>query len=180
MNYRRAKSSGGTYFFTVVSHNRRKFLSQPDNVALLRSALKKVMKCHPFFIEAMVIMPDHLHALWTLPEGDDNYSIRWSLVKSAFTRNCPDGCKGDLSSSRIARKQQAVWQQRFWEHEIRDEDDFARHVEYIHYNPVKHGLVIRPLDWPYSSLHRYVRDGLYPADWGSNADIIFPDFVGKE
>ncbi len=180
MNYRRAKTSGGTYFFTVVTHNRRKFLCEPDNIVILRSVLKNVMVRHPFVIDAMVIMPNHLHALWTLPENDDNYSIRWSLVKSGFTKACGDKCKGTLSPSRIARKQQAVWQQRFWEHEIRDEDGFTRHVEYIHYNPVKHGLATSPFDWPYSSFQRFVRDGLYPADWGSNEEISFPENIGNE
>jgi putative transposase len=180
MRYRRARTKGGTYFFTLVTHNRRKFLSAPENVALLRSVLKNVMARHPFTIDAMVIMPDHLHALWTLPAGDDNYAIRWSLVKSGFTRVCDESCKGKLSASRVARKQKAVWQHRFWEHEIRDEDDFERHADYIHYNPVKHGYVKTPAEWEYSSFHRYVRDGIYSADWGSGAEMIFAEVVGKE
>jgi putative transposase len=180
MEYRRARTSGGTYFFTVVTHNRRKFLCDPDNVVLLRSVIKNVMLLHPFIINAMVVMPDHIHALWTLPDDDNNYSIRWSLIKSGFTRSCDDNCKGVLSSSCIARKRQAVWQNRFWEHEIRDDLDFVNHVEYIHYNPVKHGLVKRSLDWEYSSFHQYVKNGLYSSDWGNGMDISFPDAIGGE
>jgi len=180
MNYRRARTSGGTYFFTVVTHNRRRFLCDADSVVLLRSVIKKVMSQHPFVIDAMVVLPDHIHALWTLPDGDDNYSIRWSLIKSGFTRSCKESCKGVLSSSRIARKQQAVWQQRFWEHEIRDEHDFEKHVEYIHYNPVKHGLVNSPVEWEYSSFHQYVRNGRHQPDWGNGQEILFPETVGGE
>lgn len=180
MRYRRARTTGGTYFFTVVTHNRRNFLCTPENVALLRSVFKKVMARHPFAIEAMVVMPDHLHALWTLPEGDNNYSIRWSLIKREFTRSCHETCKGELSASRIARKEQAVWQHRFWEHEIRDEEDFERHADYIHYNPVKHGMAKIPATWEYSSFHRYVREGIYTADWGSGMEMKFCDTIGKE
>ena len=180
MRYRRARTTGGTYFFTVVTHNRREFLCTPENIVLLRSVFKKVMVRHPFIIEAMVVMPDHLHALWTLPDGDNNYSIRWSLIKREFTRSCHEACKGELSASRIARKEQAVWQHRFWEHEIRDEEDFERHADYIHYNPVKHGMANMPAAWEYSSFHRYVREGIYPADWGSCVEIKFCDTIGKE
>jgi putative transposase len=180
MRYRRVRTNGGTYFFTLVTHNRRKFLCTLENVALLRSVLKTVMVRHPFTIDAMVIMPDHIHALWTLPEGDHDYAIRWSLVKSGFTRNCNEKCKGVLSASRIARKQQAVWQHRFWEHKIRDEADFECHADYIHYNPVKHGIAKTPADWKYSSFHRYVKEGIYPLDWGSSEEMKFPGTIGKE
>jgi len=180
MRYRRARTKGGTYFFTVVTHNRREFLCTPENVALLRSVCKNVMVSHPFAIDAMVIMPDHIHALWTLPEGDDNYAIRWSLIKGGFTRSCGEICKGELSVSRIARKQQGVWQHRFWEHEIRDEEDFERHADYIHYNPVKHSIAKTPADWEYSSFQRYVREGIYPADWGSGEEMKFGAATGKE
>jgi putative transposase len=142
--------------------------------------MKAVMERHPFTIDAMVVMPDHIHAIWTLPEDDRNFGVRWSLIKSRFTRQCDDRCKGEKTASRIARKQQAVWQHRFWEHEIRDEDDFIRHVEYIHYNPVKHGHVKAPSEWQYSSFHRYVKDGIYPVDWGSSHEVTFPDNIGNE
>lgn len=180
MHYRRARTTGGTYFFTVVTHNRRKFLCTPENITLLRFAFKKVMERHPFTIDAIVVMPDHLHILWTLPDGDSNYSIRWSLIKREFSRSCNDECKGELSASRVARKELAVWQHRFWEHEIRDEEDFERHADYIHYNPVKHGVAKLPSAWEYSSFHRYVREGVYPVDWGSGGEIIFCDSIGKE
>lgn len=165
MRYRRSKTSGGTFFFTVVTHNRRPFLCHPENIVLLRSAFKKVREAHPFTVDAIVVLPDHIHCIWTLPEGDNDFAIRWSLIKGGFTRECSSRCKGARTASRVARKEQAVWQHRYWEHEIRDEEDFRRHVEYIHYNPVKHGYADRPFDWEFSSFGRYVRNGLYPADW---------------
>jgi putative transposase len=180
MRYRRVRKEGGTYFFTVVTHNRRKFLCDPENVALLRSVFKNVMARHPFTIDAIVILPDHLHTIWTLPDGDDNYSIRWSLIKSGFTHSCSEFCKGVLSASRTARKQQAVWQHRFWEHEIRDDEDFNRHADYIHYNPVKHGNAKKPGDWEYSSFNRYVQEGVYPTNWGIGGEMEFSDRIGKE
>jgi len=128
----------------------------------------------------MVVMPDHIHAVWTLPENNRDFAIRWSLIKSGFTRQCEDSCRGVANASRIVRKEQAVWQHRFWEHQIRNEDDFIRHIEYIHYNPVKHGYVKAPAEWQYSSFHRYVQGGAYAADWGSGQEIIFPENIGKE
>jgi putative transposase len=180
MQYRRAKTPGGTYFFTVVTHCRRKFLCQPDNVTLLREAFRVVMERHSFRIDAAVILPDHLHCLWTLPPGDADFSTRWRLIKSYFSRHCDAACGGTVSPSRQRRQEKAVWQRRFWEHQIRDEVDFARHVDYIHYNPVKHGLVESPLDWEYSSFHKYVARGKYPAQWGAGKPMVFADEVGRE
>ena len=179
MRYRRPQLKGGTFFFTVVTHERRPFLCEPRNIAVLRESFRKVMTAHPFTIDAIVIMPDHIHALWTLPAEDGDFSRRWSLIKSGFTRSCDDMCKGVLTASRIARKQQAVWQHRFWEHQIRDEEDFARHVDYIHFNPVKHGYVKTPVDWPHSSFHRFLRQGKYPVNWGSSP-MEFDPSVGNE
>jgi len=179
MRYRRPQGKGGTFFFTVVTHDRRPFLCEPKNIELLRESFRKVMAAHPFSIEAIVIMPDHIHALWTLAAEDVDFSRRWSLIKSGFTRGCDDACKALPDPSRMARKQQAVWQHRFWEHQIRDDTDFARHADYIHYNPVKHGYVKAPVDWPYSSFHRFVREGKYPANWGSTI-MEFDPAVGKE
>ena len=180
MNYRRAKTPGATYFFTVVTHNRRKFLCIPENIALLRQAFRDVMTDHPFKIEAIVILPDHLHALWTLPVDDADFSTRWRLIKSYFSRHCRTTYQGQVSASRLRKQEKAVWQRRFWEHQIRDEDDYIQHVEYIHYNPVKHGLVNAPIDWEYSSFRRYVEAGLYPADWGASGMLTFPQHIGQE
>ncbi len=180
MRYRRARTKGGTYFFTVVTFKRSKILTQPENVKLLREAFKYVMENHPFKIDAFVLLPDHLHCMWTLPEGDRDFSKRWRLVKSYFTRRCDEKYKHTPYEPRKRKKEQAVWQRRFWEHLIRDDEDYLKHVEYIHYNPVKHGLVKAPKDWEYSSFHRYVRDGKYDQDWGAGRDMIFGEAVGKE
>lgn len=166
MRYRRARTEGGTYFFTLVTHNRREFLCEPENIALLKAAFRHVIAQHPFKIEAIVVLPDHLHCIWTLPEGDSNFSTRWRLVKGYFTRKCDATYRGRRSVSREQKGEQAVWQRRFWEHQIRDEQDFTRHVEYIHYNPVKHGLVEAPCEWSHSSFHRYVEAGIYDEAWG--------------
>jgi putative transposase len=180
MEYRRAKTPGATYFFTVVTHNRRKFLCIPENISLLRQAFRDVMANHPFKIQAIVILPDHLHALWTLPIDDADFSTRWRLIKSHFSRHCRPTYQGQVSASRQRKQEKAVWQRRFWEHQIRDEDDYLQHVEYIHYNPVKHGLVNAPIDWEYSSFQRYVEADLYPADWGASGTVTFSEHIGQE
>jgi putative transposase len=180
MRYRRARTAGGSYFFTVVTHSRGNFLTNPSEVDLLRSSFRDVKEHHPFIIDAIVIMPDHIHTIWTLPKGDRNFSVRWSLIKSKFTRRCDETCKMTTDRSRIARKEQPVWQHRFWEHQIRDETDFEHHVDYIHYNPVKHGYVKAPVEWPFSSFHLYVRRNIYPLDWGSSQEVIFPENIGQE
>lgn len=133
-----------------------------DRIDDLRHAFRRVKRDRPFHIEAMVILPDHLHALWTLPSGDDDFSGHWRSIKAAFTRTLTD--KG-LPLRRNARGEYELWQRRFWEHTIRNDRDLACHVEYIHSNPVKHGWVRRMCDWPYSTFHRHVRAGTYPADW---------------
>ena len=180
MKYRRARVEGGTYFFTVVTHRRRRFLCEPENVSHLREAFRYVMTRRPFKINAFVLLPDHLHCVWTLPVGDCNFSTRWRLVKSAFTRACDEAYRGAVSASRRRKGEQAVWQRRFWEHQIRDERDLIQHVEYIHYNPVKHGLVKAPKDWEYSSFHRYVSKGIYDQEWGSEGPVSFETGVGFE
>ena len=180
MQYRRAKIEGGTYFFTVVTHNRRRFLCHPGNVELLRNAFRYVMQRHPFKIDAFVLLPDHLHCIWTLPQGNNNFSTRWRLVKSYFSRHCESQYQENISASREKRGERAIWQHRFWEHVIRDEDDFINHVQYIHYNPVKHGLVKAPKDWEYSSFHRYVQVGIHEEMWGAGVQISFDDQIGSE
>jgi putative transposase len=175
MEYRRARIAGGTYFFTLVTHHRRRFLCEPDAIALLSQSFRYTKQRHSFEIDAVVILPEHLHCVWTLPEGDSNYSMRWRLIKTFFSRHCGDEIRGEISASRRDKKEQAVWQRRFWEHCIRDEMDWRQHVEYIHYNPVRHGLVKSPKDWEYSSFHRYVREGKYNMMWGSDTSLQIED-----
>jgi len=163
MQYRRSNVKGGSYFFTVTLANRqRTYLT--DYVDLLRNAIKTVKQNHPFYIDAFVVLPDHLHAIWTLPMHDDDYSTRWSLIKSTFSRQITPG--EERSKSRLSKAERGIWQRRFWEHTIRNEEDYSRHVEYIHYNPVKHGQVEHASEWPYSSIHRFIRNGIINADWG--------------
>jgi putative transposase len=135
-----------------------------DNVGALRTAFRQTRTAHPFTIDAIVILPDHLHAVWTLPDGDRDFANRWRLTKASFSRAMPPG--EPLSASRAAKAERGIWQRRFWEHTIRDERDLERHVDYIHFNPIKHGHVSRVSDWPYSSFHQMVRVGIYPEDWG--------------
>jgi putative transposase len=129
------------------------------------------MQRHPFGIDAAVVLPEHLHCIWTLPAEDSDYSMRWRLIKSFFSRQCGDEVRAEISASRRRKKEQAVWQRRFWEHCIRDQRDWVRHVEYIHYNPVRHGLVRAPRDWQYSSFHKYVREGKYDVMWGADTSL---------
>ena len=181
MQYRRARTKGGTYFFTVVTFKRKKFLCEPENVVLLRNAFREVMKQYPFQVDAFVLLPDHLHCIWTLPDGDRDFSRRWRLIKGHFTRRCDEKYKGSISLSRSKKKEQSVWQRRFWEHLIRDDKDFIGHVDYIHYNPVKHGLVTAPKNWEYSSFHRYVQSGVYEQEWGAgDREIQFESTIGRE
>ncbi|MEJ5989354.1 transposase [Ramlibacter sp. PS3R-8] len=169
--YIRANTPGATYFFTVTLLDRQsRWLV--DHVPLLRECVAATKADHPFRTDAMVVMPDHLHAIWTLPEQDADFSLRWMLIKRRFTRQLLCRRLLDPASSLPRRgTERSLWQRRFWEHQIRDDDDFARHVEYIHVNPVKHGLVAQARDWPYSSFHRFVRQGVVPADWGLRADV---------
>ena len=161
VHYRRNRLPGGTFFFTVVLRDRAATLLV-DHVEPLRAAFRHARRQRPFAIDAMVVLPDHLHAIWTLPPGDADYAGRWRAIKSRFTRTLAGL---GIALPKNARGEYALWQPRFWEHTIRNETDLARHVDYIHYNPVKHGHVTAVPDWPYSSFHRYVRAGLYPPDW---------------
>jgi REP-associated tyrosine transposase len=165
-NYRRNFVPGGSYFFTVNLTDRRWGLLT-EHVELLRAAFRYTQERHPFSIEASVVLPDHLHAVWTLPDGDADFALRWRLIKTVFSRGLPPGER--LSKSRSSKGERGIWQRRYWEHTLRDEGDFARHVDYIHFNPVKHGHVSRVKDWPYSSFHRLVRLGVYPEDWAGDA-----------
>ena len=178
MRYRRATTPGATYFFTVVTYQRQKLFHNPQNVSLLRNAFRTVKANHPFDIEAIVVLPDHLHCIWTLPPKDANFSTRWRLIKSTFSRLCPDKHKRQRSTSRLDKKEQAIWQRRFWEHQIRDDQDFRNHCDYIHYNPVHHQLVQSPKAWPYSSFNKYVKRGDYSIDWGSEGSLFFEQDMG--
>jgi putative transposase len=163
--YRRNFIAGGCFFFTVNLVERRLRLLT-KHIEALRAALRQTQQHHPFTIDAMVVLPDHLHAIWTLPEDDADFATRWRLIKSAFSRGFANGER--ISDSRAAKGERGIWQRRYWEHTIRDESDFERHVDYVHINPVKHGLVPRVSDWPYSSFHRMVKLGVYPEDWGGD------------
>jgi putative transposase len=166
--YIRAFVPGGTFFFTVaLLERRRKLLT--ENIDLLRGVFKAARQRNPFAIEAIVVLPDHLHCIWTLPSDDADFSTRWHDIKARFAAKIPRGER--LSERRIRKGERGVWQRRFWEHVIRDERDYERHVDYIHYNPVKHGHVARVGDWPYSSFHRYVERGIYDLDWGADDTI---------
>lgn len=170
--YRRNRVPGGTYFFTVTLLDRSSDLLVRQ-VDLLRAAFRSVRTERTFTIDAMVVLPDHLHTVWTLPEGDVDYSGRWRAIKSHFTHACR--VRGaELTPDR--RGEYRLWQRRFWEHTIRDETDLQRHVDYIHYNPVKHGHVLQVMDWPYSSFHRYVKSDIYPVHWAGTKDIAELDW----
>ena len=149
-NYRRNYVDGGTYFFTVNLADRKQKLLI-EQVDILREAFRVVKKAHPFQIDAIVILPDHLHTIWTLPENDHDFSLRWRQIKSNFSRHLEK--QESISKSRLQKQERGIWQRRFWEHTIRNEEDFIHHVDYIHYNPVKHGYVKQMEDWCYSSFH---------------------------
>lgn len=166
MPYRCAIASGGTFLFTLVTDRRRPILASNEAVEVLRNAFRSVRQSHPFEIDAIVVMPDHLHCIWTLPPDDTDFSTRWRLIKTRFTKHCPHALRHPPDAARLKKGKQAIWQHRYWEHQIRDETDFARHMDYIHYNPVKHGLAQSPAAWPYSSFGRYVKAGVYALDWG--------------
>jgi putative transposase len=168
-SYTRLHVPGGCYFFTVNLHVRRDNDLLIRHIDALRAAVATVRRNHPFAIHAMVVLPDHLHAVWRLPPDDADFSTRWRLIKASFSRAVATGER--ITPSRARRGERGVWQRRFWEHLIRDECDWRRHVDYIHYNPVKHGHVPRAVEWPYSSLHRFIRAGWYEPDWGADDDV---------
>ena len=164
MRYRRAWQPGGTFFFTVTLKNRKQTLLT-DHITALRQAFTQVRSRHPFDINAVVILPEHLHTIWTLPEGDTDYAQRWRLIKSAFSRQLP--VTEWRNQSRMYKGERGIWQRRYWEHLIRDDSDYHHHLNYIHFNPVKHGYADTVQDWPFSSFHRYVKAGVLPRDWAS-------------
>lgn len=172
-NYRRLYEKGGTYFFTVVTQKRRPIFAKKENVQNLRDVFKKVMKNRPFKIEAIVILPDHIHCIWTLPKHDSDFSSRWKEIKYRFSMNYSGSFPA--SDSMKKKKEKGLWQRRFWEHFIRDQEDFNHHVDYIHYNPVKHKLTMKAIDWPHSSFKRFMNKGIYQEDWGSIPPVSIKD-----
>ena len=164
MRYRRDDTKGGTWFFTVNLAERRKTYLL-DEIVLLRHAVSSVKQRHPFTINAIVVLPDHIHAIWTLPEQDNDFSTRWGLIKAGFSRKLSKTER--INRSRTGKGERGIWQRRYWEHLIRNERDYEQHVNYIHYNPVKHDYVDNPADWPYSSIHRYIRYGILEKNWSS-------------
>ena len=163
--YQRAYVPGGTFFFTVVIADRRDDLLVRE-IDRLRGVYRSVAERYPFETLAICILPDHLHAMWSLPEGDADFSSRWNLIKGGFSRGLTP--PSTRSPRKLAKREKGVWQRRYWEHVIRDDRDYARHLDYIHFNPVKHGLVSRVCDWPHSSFHQYVARGELPQDWGGD------------
>lgn len=181
MRYRRLVTPGASYFFTLITHQRAPLLSDPGNIARWRRAVAKVQEARPFVVEAEVILPDHLHVIWTMPEVDPDYATRIRLVKTSFTKGLSSGGACSTTSQSRARKgERDVWQRRYWEHMIRDERDFQAHLDYVHINPVKHGLVARPGDWPHSTFHDWLASGAYDPWWGSDEMPPIPDGAGRE
>ncbi|MFO0848392.1 MAG: transposase [Gemmataceae bacterium] len=178
--YRRNYVSGGTYFFTLVTYRRRPILTTPLARDCLRSAFEQEQAARPFDLPAVVLLPDHLHAIWALPVGDADYSTRWRRIKERFTESflADGGVEAAVSKSQERRHQRGVWQPRFWEHTVRDEDDLKRCLDYLHYNPVRHGLVRRVADYPWSSFTRFVRLGEYEPTWGDG--FACPEIPGVE
>lgn len=168
VGYRRAFVPGGTFFFTVTLADRRSHVLV-DHADALRHAFRQARQDRAFSLDAIVVLPDHLHAIMTLPDGDADFSGRWRRIKGAFTRRVAP----TLGLGADRRGEYDLWQKRFWEHAVRDDRDLRRHLDYLHFNPVKHGLAGRVRDWPLSSFHRYVREGALPLDWGG--DFRAPD-----
>ena len=181
MRYRRAWIAGGSFFFTVVTAERRPLFASEKAVDVLRMAFHAVRSRRHFDVEAMVVLPDHLHCIWSLPKGDADFATRWRLIKTWFTKHYDPVLRTAPNrnpSMNSGKARPPLWQHRYWEHVLRDEADRARHIDYIHFNPVKHGLVTSAREWPYSSIHRYIEAGLYPPDWGQS--VMDLDGVGHE
>ena len=170
-DYRRLYVPGGTYFFTLVNYQRQNLFAEAFRVEQLRQSLRVVKKKRPFVMIAAVVLPNHVHCIWRLPEGDADFSTRWQMIKTDFSRHVPAKTRNDSAKT--------VWQPRFYDHLIRDDEDedFRRHLDYIHFNPVKHGYVTTPSEWPYSSFKRFLTVGWYAHDWGN---VISPDVEDME
>jgi putative transposase len=172
-DYRRAWCPGGTWFFTVNLLQRRGNDQLTREIELLRAVVTNVRRRHPFRIHAWVVLPDHLHCVIQLPEGDTNFALRWRLIRMGFSKGIAKTER--RSAVRIRRGERGIWQRRYWEHLIRDSADFRAHMDYVHIDPLKHGLVERVVDWPFSTFHRLVEGGIYPSDWaGSVSGLPLP------
>jgi putative transposase len=170
--YRRAKIEGSVFFFTVVLAERPSDLLV-NEIDRLRQIYRTIRQRRLFETAAICILPDHVHAIWALPQGDADFSTRWNLIKGGFSRGLDIKAR---SASKVAKREKGIWQRRYWEHAIRNDADLERHIDYIHFNPVKHGHVARVADWPHSSFHRYVERGLLAADWGGDTSAIQGSF----
>lgn len=168
--YKRLQITGGCYFFTVNLTERRGNDLLIRHIENLRAAFRQTRNSHPFNIDAIVILPEHLHCIWQLPVNDSNFPTRWRLIKSRFSMSIATG--EHISTSRKLKNERGIWQRRYWEHCIRDEEDYQNHLDYIHFNPVKHGYVQAVKDWPYSSFHQWVKRGMYPDNWSTSSQII--------
>ncbi len=177
-NFRRFWIPGGTFFFTVVTAGRAPLFRDESARKLLGNAFRQELLLRPFSTVAIVLLPEHLHALWTLPAGDFDFSTRWSSIKSRFTREwlASGGSEQKVPDGQRRQERRGVWQARFYEHTIRDEDDLIQHVDYIHFNPVKHYLTNCPSDWEWSTFRRYVQQGDYPMDWSCSGLGGAPQF----
>jgi REP-associated tyrosine transposase len=177
-DYRRCYVPGGSYFFTVVTERRAGILANDKARDCLREAIRHCRQQLPFRVDALVMLPDHIHAIWTLPIVDCDYSKRWGIVKKHFTQTwlASGGTEQSVTASRLRYRRRGIWQRRFWEHALRDERDYQNHLDYLHFNPVKHGLVKHVIDWPYSSFHHWLKQGFYPERWGSRVE----DYAGLD
>ena len=166
--YRRSQTPGATYFFTVVTYRRQAILCDAPIREALRNAIAAVRAKRPFTTDAWVLLPDHLHTIWTLPPGDADFATRWAVIKRRVSVACAiEYRRADwINSSKQKHRESTLWQRGYWEHQIRDENDFTKHMDYIHFNPVKHGHCKQVSEWPYSTFHRYVEQGVYSLDWG--------------
>ncbi len=175
--YRRIYQPGGTYFFTLVTYNRKSIFRSKSARDLLHFTWVDVQSRHKFEAIAVCLLPDHIHAIWKLPEGDSDYPMRWKEIKRLFTREYlrQIGPGEARNESRQIQGEAAIWQRRYWTHVLFDQDDLNNHIDYIHINPLKHGLVNQVSDWEFSSFHRYVKDEIYPPDWGGKVDLNLKD-----
>jgi len=173
MEYRRIWHPGGTYFFTVNLLARKNNNLLVHHIELLRNSVRDVKRRYPFKIHAWVVLPDHIHCVIELPAGDVDFAMRWRLIKTNFSKGLPS--IEHRSAVRVARGERGIWQRRYWEHLIRNENDFRAHVDYVHINPVKHGLVNCVKDWRYSTFHRYVAGEIYSVDW-AGGNVTIPDY----
>ena len=176
-NYRRAYIPGGTFFFTIVTYGRNPIFANQAARRILGNVFREAIAQWPMTVNAIVLLPEHMHMICSLPSGDDGYSKRIGWIKKEFTKRWLDagGHEAAVSPSKHKERRRGIWQPRFWEHTIEEDDDFDNHFDYIHWNPVKHGHVECPRDWSHSSFHRWVKAGVYPEDWGCSTKGSVPN-----